>query len=145
MISDLVITPLKRIENPKGNIFHILKCSENSFSQFGEAYFSTVNVNDIKGWKNHSEMILNLVVPVGSIKFVIYDGRENSASFGEFHEEILSLDNYCRLTVPPGVWMAFQGKGEGANILLNIASIEHDPLESKNVSLDHFDYNWSLT
>jgi len=145
MITGLVLTPLKRIENPKGDIFHVLKCSESNFSQFGEAYFSTVHSNDIKGWKKHTKMILNLVVPVGAVKFVVYDDRENSESYGKFHEEILSVDNYCRLTVPPGVWVAFKGLGVGSNLLLNIASIEHDPLEAMSVSLEHFNYNWSLT
>ncbi len=143
MISDLVITPLKRINNPKGDIFHILKCSESSFSQFGEAYFSTVNFNDIKGWKQHTKMFLNLVVAIGSVKFVIYDDRKNSASYGKFQEVILSVDNYCRLSVPPGLWMAFQGVGEDTNILLNIASIEHDSNESLLKDISEIIYEWS--
>lgn len=143
MIDGVIVTPLKRIFNEKGDILHALKCSEESFSHFGEAYFSTVNMDDVKGWKKHSEMILNLIVPTGAIKFVIYDDRDLSASKGIFQEVVITPDNYVRLTVPAKVWMAFQGVGNEVNMLLNIASIEHDPTESVNVSSDHFAYSWS--
>ena len=33
--------------------------------------------------------------------------------------------------------MAFQGMGESANILLNIASIQHDPLEADNLPVQN--------
>ena len=142
MIEGLIVTPLKRIFNEKGDILHALKCSEESFSQFGEAYFSTVGMSDVKGWKKHSEMSLNLIVPAGSIRFVIFDDRDDSSTRGRFQEVIIAPDNYVRLTVPPKVWMAFQGVGNEVNMLLNIASIEHDPTESVNVALECFDYSW---
>ncbi|TWX54051.1 dTDP-4-dehydrorhamnose 3,5-epimerase [Colwellia hornerae] len=142
MIDGVIVTPLKRIFNEKGDILHALKYSEESFSHFGEAYFSTVNMDDVKGWKKHSEMILNLIVPTGAIKFVIYDDRDLSASKGIFQEVVISPENYVRLTIPSKVWLAFQGVGDGVNMLLNIASIEHDPTESVNYDLDEFDYTW---
>ena len=37
-------------------------------------------------------MTLNLSVPVGEIKFVLYDDRKNSKTFGEFDEINLSLE-----------------------------------------------------
>ena len=133
----ITLTKLKRIEHPKGDIFHALKKSEESFIDFGEAYFSTVNKNIVKGWKKHTKMILNIVVPVGKIKFVVYDELNN-----DFFEVILSKNNYQRLTVKPNYWLAFQGLGE-FNMLLNLSSIEHDDKESENKSLDAFMYDWS--
>lgn len=143
MIDGITITPLKKIENVKGDIYHALKCSEKSFTQFGEAYFSTILSDDVKGWKKHIEMEMNLIVPVGSIRFVFFDDRPESLTGGEFFEIIMSLDNYCRLTVAPGIWMAFQGLGRELNLLLNIASIEHNPSEAKTVELEAINYNWS--
>jgi len=54
---------------------------------------------------------------------------------------VLSQENYQRLTVEPGVWLAFKGL-EKNNILLNMASIEHNPKESVNLSLDEISYKW---
>lgn len=133
----VILTPLKQISNPKGDIFHGMKKSDNGYDGFGEAYFSTINQDDIKGWKKHTEMILNLVVPVGEIKFVVYDEETR-----EFFSVTLSQSNYQRLTVKPNLWMAFQGVGE-YNMLLNLASIEHNPSESVNINLTQIEYEWN--
>ena len=119
LIEGVQITPVKIIENPSGNIMHALKQHEGSFAGFGEAYFSTVLCDCIKGWKKHREMILNIVVPVGSIQFVLFDGRPGSKSYMQLQELQLSPANYQRLTVPPGIWMAFKGQSRGLNMLLD--------------------------
>lgn len=134
----VILTPLKQIHNLKGDIFHAMKKSDDGFDGFGEAYFSTIHKNDIKGWKKHTEMTSNLVVPVGEIEFVVYD--ENSQEF--FHVQ-LSQNNYQRLTVKPNLWMAFRGLQEN-NMLLNLASIEHDPGEVVNIELREIQYNWRV-
>jgi dTDP-4-dehydrorhamnose 3,5-epimerase len=141
LISGVVLTPLKVIANPLGDVYHGMKKSDPGFAGFGEAYFSTVNKGDIKSWKKHTSMTLNLVVPVGAIRFVVHDDREGSETKGLFNDFTLSLDNYQRLTVPPGVWMAFQGVGE-KNLLLNVANLEHVPEEGARVELGTFPYRW---
>ena len=93
-------------------------------------------------WKKHLTMKLNVIVPLGEIKFVIYDDRIDSCTYKNFFEVVLGLNNYSRLTIPPEVWVSFQGVGEKQNLLLNIASIEHDPLESVNCPIHSFDYDW---
>ena len=131
------VTQLKQIKNPKGDIFHILKKSENSFNGFGEAYFSFIKHGEIKGWKKHLSMTLNLVVPIGKVKFVIFDEILNA-----FYEFILSPDNYRRLTIKPGLWFAFQGKGKDTNLVLNIADIEHNQSEVISKGLKEINYEW---
>ena len=93
----VMLTPLKQIQNPKGDIFHALKESDAGFSGFGEAYFSSVGFGEVKGWKKHIKMTLNLIVPVGEVEFVIYDDRLDSPSNGKFFTVILSANNYQRL------------------------------------------------
>lgn len=132
----VILTPLKQIHHPKGDIFHAMKQSDIGFDGFGEAYFSTINQNDIKGWKKHTKMTLNLVAPVGEIEFVVYD--ENTK---EFFSVKLSQNNYQRLTVMPNLWMAFRGIGE-YNMLLNLASVKHDPNEAINIDLSEIKYEW---
>ena len=131
----VIITPLKKIYHPKGNVFHAIKKSDNGFYDFGEAYFSTINKDDIKGWKKHANMILNIIVPIGEIEFVIYS--ENSK---EFLNIKLSQDNYQRLTIQPNLWVAFKGKRE-FNMLLNIANIEHTIAESETINLSDIIYD----
>ncbi len=141
-IRGVIVTPLKRIYHPQGDIFHGLKKSDPGYVEFAEAYFSKIVKDQIKPWKKHTRMTLNLIVPIGEIKFVIYDDRPESKTQGNFFDIIISEENYCRLTVPPGLWMAFKGIGENLNLLLNIADIEHDPMEIVRIELEAFKYNW---
>lgn len=132
----IILTPLKKINNPKGNILHALKKSDFGYNGFGEAYFSIVKKGYIKGWKKHTKMILNLIVVVGEIKFVAFDEIKN-----EFFSIKLSQNNFKRLTVKPGLWLSFQGLAE-SNLLLNIGNIEHDPNETIKMSLEELKYEW---
>jgi len=121
------------IENPKGSIYHALKFSDEEFNGFGEAYFTTINFNETKGWKFHKKMIMNLIVPFGNVRFnFIHEGSSTCEAI------IIGEDNYKRLTVYPGVWMSFTGLNETKNIILNISNIEHNSSEAINLPLDHF-------
>jgi dTDP-4-dehydrorhamnose 3,5-epimerase len=134
-MTGVFLTKEKQILNPKGDIFHIMKKSSKGFSGFGEAYFTTILQNEIKGWKKHNEMTLNLAVPIGEVKFVVTDGKGNFKSFQ------LSPENYYRLTVAPKYWVAFQGLAP-QNLIVNIANLEHNPSEAENIDLNEFKYEW---
>jgi len=144
VIGGVIVTPLKVIDTPGGHILHGMKCSDEGYDGFGEAYFSMVDHGVVKGWKRHTRMTLNLVVPMGEIRFVIFDDRASSVSHGLFQEVIISKSNYCRLTVPPMVWMGFQGVGQESNMLLNLANIPHEPEESERSDVAAFNFDWSL-
>ena len=144
MIKDVVITKLSIIDTLGGGvIMHAMKESSVGYTGFGEAYFSQVDQGAIKAWKRHKKMTLNLVVPVGGIRFVLFDDRKVLNT--QFQEIIISKDNYYRLTVPPMVWMGFQGLSEGSAMLLNIADIEHDPDEVNRKEMSEINYNWSIS
>lgn len=135
--------PLKHIVVPKGNIYHALKSTDEGYCGFGEAYFSQIKAGEVKGWKRHNRMSLNIVVVMGAIKFVIYDGREGSTTCGRFEEVILSpKDNYQRMTVAPGLWMAFQGVGEGISMLMDIIPEPHDPEEADRKDVSEINYSF---
>ena len=77
IIDGIKISPLKKIMVSGGDIFHAMKNSDKGYNGFGEAYFSNIEPKVIKAWKRHKEMTLNLIVPVGTIRFVIYDDRKD--------------------------------------------------------------------
>jgi dTDP-4-dehydrorhamnose 3,5-epimerase len=138
MIEGVALIPLKIIPGENGAVMHGLKVQEDSYKSFGEAYFSFVNKGKIKGWKRHTKMTLNLIVPVGNIRFVLYDDRDNSKTKGSFNDVCLGPEiQYSRLTIPPGIWMAFQGMGNEQNLLLNIADIPHDPSEAEQLQIEN--------
>ena len=140
----VLLTPLKDIPLDAGNVLHGMKKDDPGFKGFGEVYFSTVQIGAIKAWKRHREMTLNLVVPVGEIRIILFDDRSSSPNHGQSFSINLSRKNYQRLTVPPMLWLGFQGISEGTNLLLNIADIPHDPEEVTRKDLEELNFNWQL-
>jgi dTDP-4-dehydrorhamnose 3,5-epimerase len=136
-LKNVNLTKLQIIPHDKGNILKGLDNSELDFESFGEAYFSKINSGEIKGWKFHKKMKLNLLVPIGNVRFVFYDFKNDV-----FREEVIGDDNYCRLTVPPKLWFAFQGLSKSSSLVLNIASITHNPEESISKPIETFAFNW---
>jgi len=138
ILDQILVTPLKRIPLPGGDVLHALKCTEESFNDFGEAYFSVIKFGAIKAWKRHLRMVLNLIVPAGQVRFVFcLDGT------GEFRNEEIGADRYARITVPPGVWFGFKGLTSPESLVLNIANIPHDPSEVEHLDLGDIEYDWS--
>lgn len=145
MITGIGLTELAVIPHPDGDVLHAMRADSEGFSGFGEVYFSTVGRGRIKAWKRHRSMTLNVVVPVGQIRFVIHDDRADSPTCGATHAIDLSRRNYRRLTIPPMLWTGFMGVGEGLNLLLNVADIPHDPSEADRLPVGAIAFNWELT
>lgn len=145
VIDGIILTPLKVIPVEGGDVMHALKNTDEGFDGFGEVYFSNIHLNVIKGWKKHRVMQLNLIVPLGAVRFVIYDDRVGSTTYGIFNDITLARkSNYQRLTIPPGVWVAFQGQELASSILMNAANIVHDPKESDVKNLNEIEYKWEI-
>ena len=138
MLNNIIKTPLKKIQLDGGDVLHGMKKNDEGYAGFGEAYFSSINPGAIKAWKRHIKMTLNLVVPIGKVKFVFYDVNSDS-----FKEEVIGINNYIRITVPPGIWFGFQGMGLDTSFVMNIANIVHNASEVERLSLSDIDYKWS--
>ena len=130
----VILTPLKQIYNPNGNVFHGIKRKDPGFEGFGEAYFSMIDKGKIKKWKKYLKMTLN-IIKIGEIKFVIYD--EISLNFFSIK---LSQKNYQRLTIKPGLWMSFQGFDQtNFCLILQILNM----IQIANIlDLDKINYDW---
>ncbi|RHX91201.1 dTDP-4-dehydrorhamnose 3,5-epimerase [Leptospira yasudae] len=145
MIEGVFLAPLKEIEDPKGSVLHMQKCTDEGFTTFGECYFSEVNPGSVKAWKIHSKQTQNLAIPVGRILLVLYDPRETSASFSKIMEIQLGRpDAYYRIKIPYGIYYGFQCISSQVALIVNCADIPHDPQESKKLDINDsaIPYRW---
>ena len=139
MIDGVIVSPLKQIIDERGKVMHMLRNDSEGFVGFGEVYFSWVKQGAIKAWKYHQNMTLNLVVPLGEISFVFHIKDQENC----FRTENIGEEHYVRLTVPPGIWFGFQGRGSGQSLLMNLADMAHDPDEVLRGKKSEIVYNWS--
>jgi dTDP-4-dehydrorhamnose 3,5-epimerase len=145
-IHDVRVTPLRRIPDERGAVFHMLREDDEVFERFGEIYFSTVYPGVVKGWHIHSQMTLNYAVPVGMVKLVLYDDRPESPTRGEVQELHVGELNYALVTIPPLIWNGFKGEGVKPSLVANCATIGHDPdeIDRRDPFDNEIPYEWSL-
>jgi len=145
MIEGIKLFDLKIISDQRGDILHVLRNDDKNFTTFGECYISEVNPFKIKAWKLHLKQTQVISVIYGELKFVFYDARENSKSFGKIMELNLSRDfNYKRLHIPPNIYYGFQNLTKNLALIVNCANIPHDKLESKKIDFnsDLIPFKW---
>lgn len=137
-LNNIVITQLSTFDVDGGRVMHGIKKNDMGYVGLGEVYFSYIDPKAVKAWKKHNRMTLNLVVPLGKVRFVFCD----PLSDGHCRVEDIGEGNYVRLTVPPGIWFGFQGISLQPSLVTNIADLQHDPAEVERKAVSSFDYQW---
>jgi len=137
-LENIIITRLSTFDVDGGRVMHGIKKNDVGYVDLGEVYFSYINHKSVKAWKKHNLMTLNLVVPLGEVRFVFCDPLNE----GHYRVEDVGEGNYVRLTVPPGIWFGFQGIALQPSLVTNIADLQHDAAEVERQSVSSFDYQW---
>ena len=123
----------------------MIRSSSSVFNNFGESYFSEIYPNKIKAWKYHKIQTQNLCVPVGYVKVVIYDNRNDSPT----KNNIMIIDtgrenNYSLIKIPKNLWYGFKNLSNKISVISNITDIPHNKKES--ISLEYkselIPYKW---
>ena len=130
MIDGVRVSPRRVIEDPRGDVLHMLKRTDEVFTQFGEVYFSKIHPGQQKSWRRHRVATSQLAVPVGTVHFVLVDDRATSSTCGEQADVIIGETSYSLLTIPPMVWYAFKNAGTSTALIGSCSSLPHDPNES---------------
>ena len=145
MIEGVIVEPLKQVIDKRGKVMHMLRSDSPLFTNFGEIYFSVINPDAIKAWKRHLKMTQHFAVPVGKIRLVLYDNRENSITRERVEALEIGHDNYCLVKIPPLLWYGFQCLSSTPALIANCTDMPHDPNEVER--LDYFDkrmpYDWT--
>jgi dTDP-4-dehydrorhamnose 3,5-epimerase len=137
-VDKISLSKLDRMSVVGGDVMHGLKSTDPGFVGFGELYFSNIHSGCVKGWKRHTRMTLNLVVPIGEVHFVFIDEE------AKHREEWVGEKNHVRLTVPPNIWFAFKGTATSTSLIVNLADIQHDPEEVERMELEQIPFDWGI-
>ena len=131
MIEGVIIKELSQFVDDRGRVMHMIRMDDPLFEKFGEVYFSEVLPGVVKGWKKHKFMTQLFAVPIGTIRLVIYDDRQNSESKGNLKVLEIGRKNYKLVKVPPKLWYGFKCVSDFPALIVNCPDLPHDPDESK--------------
>lgn len=93
---------------------------------FEFSYFWTLKPRVAKGWALHLDHCDRYCMVRGEMLAVLYDGREDSATFGRVFEVFMSERRRRMLVIPPGVWHADLNLGEDEAIIVNFPTIQYN-------------------
>jgi len=133
MIEGVIIRELNQIVDDRGRVMHMIRADDPLFDKFGEIYFSEVLPATVKAWKWHERMTQLFAVPIGTIKLVVYDDRDNSKSKGSLDILEFGRDNYQLVKIPPKLWYGFKCVSEYSALLANCADLPHYPDETETI------------
>lgn len=135
---------ITKVSDPRGDLFHVVK-EDELLSNIREIYCSSIHSGEIKAWKKHLKMTQYLVVPVGSVKFVLYDDRKKSLTYKNINEIIIGEQHYSRLIIPPNIWYGFQSNSTKTSLIINTPDLAHDPNETERLTLNqtYVPYSWT--
>ena len=131
-IDGVLVTGLRQVVDERGAVLHHMRSDAPEFTTFGECYFSEMIPGAVKAWKCHREQTQHLAVPIGRVRFVIYDDRELSPTNGSL--EVVELgrpDHYNRLRIPKGLWYGFTCLSDQPALIANCTDEPHDPTDTE--------------
>jgi dTDP-4-dehydrorhamnose 3,5-epimerase len=91
------------------------------------AYEITINPGRIKGWGMHEHQADRYLVTTGSLRVVLFDGREGSPTAGAIVQLQFGERNPGLVLIPPGVWHADQNWGDTVARIVNFPTRAYDP------------------
>ena len=131
------IFSLQKVKNKKGEILKAFNKNNLNLNGIKEVYFSWVKNKNVKVWKYHKKMSLNIVVAYGRVKFVFYDEKRK-----RFFNITIGENNYKRLTVSPKIWFGFKGLNSPRSLILNCANQMHKKNEIVRKKINQIKFNW---
>jgi dTDP-4-dehydrorhamnose 3,5-epimerase len=108
MIEGVMVKKLRVIPDERGRLMEILRMDDEMFKGFGQVYMTTANPGVVKGWHYHKKQYDNMAVVKGMMKIVLYDGRSDSATYGEVNEVFAGEHNPVLVHIPPYVYHGFK-------------------------------------
>ena len=124
------VLPLDEIKTEFSSIIKILDRKKSNYHGINEVYSTTIKKDVIRAWKKHTQMICNLIIVKGSVKFIFYDD-----SFEICEEVIINEINKNILVIKPNIWFGFKGL-EKENTIINFSNIMHDENEVIQIKYD---------
>ncbi len=131
-IDGVLVTALRQIVDERGAVLHHMRRDAPEFTIFGECYFSEIVPGAVKAWKRHREQTQHLAVPIGRVRFVVYDDRESSPTHDKIQIVELGRPNdYNRLRIPRGLWYGFTCLSDQPALVANCVDRPHNPADAE--------------
>jgi dTDP-4-dehydrorhamnose 3,5-epimerase len=147
MIAGVKTKNLRIIPDERGRLMEILRRDDSLFQEFGQVYMTTTFPGVVKAWHLHKKQTDNICCLTGMIKLVLYDGRNESATFSEINEFYLGVHNALLVQVPAHVYHGWKCISQEEAVVINIPTNVYDHKQPDEPRLDPHQggipYDWT--
>ena len=147
LIDGAKIKKLKVIPDERGWLMEMLRSDDELYQKFGQVYLTVAYPGVVKGWHYHKKQTDHFVVVNGTLKVVLYDDREGSATRGDVNEFFMGEHNPMLLVIPPLVLHGMKGVGTKPGYLINVPTEPYNYDEPDEFRVDPHDndipYDWN--
>jgi dTDP-4-dehydrorhamnose 3,5-epimerase len=120
LIEGVKVKKLKVIPDERGRLMEMLRCDDDFFAKFGQAYMTAAYPGVVKGWHYHKIQADNMTIIKGMMKIVLYDDRSNSKTYKEINEFFVGEHNPALIHIPAGILHGFKCISEVEAICINV-------------------------
>ncbi len=146
-IKDVKVKKLRVIPDERGRLMEILRCDDDLFLNFGQAYMTTAYPGVVKGWHYHKKQIDSMAVVRGMMKLVLYDGRDDSPTYEMVNEFFFGEYNPLLIQIPALVFHGFKAISEYEAIVVNfpteLYNYEHPDEFRVDPHTNDIPYDWT--
>jgi len=147
MIEGVKTKQLEVIPDERGHLMEILRCDDDLFQNFGQAYLTTTYPGVVKAWHLHRRQTDNIVCVRGMIKLVLFDPREDSPTHGEVVQFYLGTHNPLLVQIPPQIYHGWMCISPEEAFIVNCPTEPYNADDPDEVRLDphvnSIPYDWS--
>jgi len=148
MIEGVKVRKLQFIPDERGYLMEILRSDWEEYERFGQVYVTAAYPGVVKAWHYHRLQTDHFACVHGMAKVVLYDSREDSATYREVNELFIGRLNPCLIKIPPLVMHGFKGIGQDVALIVNVPTELYEYAEPDEHRLpydtDEIPYDWAL-
>ena len=135
MIHGVIVKPLRVNADDRGYLMEMLRCDDDVFERFGQAYVSLNYPGVIRAWHWHQKQSDIFVCVKGMIKVGLFDARDGSPTKGQLQEVVMGEHNPVLLKIPIGVVHGYKTIGVAPSLLVNFPTQPYDPADPDELRL----------
>lgn len=148
LIDGVKVKKLKVIPDERGFLMEMLRSDDDIFEKFGQLYLTCCYPGVVKGWHYHKKQTDHFVCVRGMAKVVLYDGREDSSTYGLINEFFMGERNPILVKIPPLVMHGFKAIGGESAFIINCPTELYNYEQPDEYRLpwntEKIPYNWDI-
>lgn len=127
MIEGVQFRPTRPVPHEDGHVSEIARADWEIMAQpIVQVHMTTTLVGRVRAWGLHRNATDRLFVASGLVRFVVFDGRSGSPTFGRFNEIAVSDRNPGLLTIAPLLYHGWKNIGTSDAIVINMPDRMYD-------------------